>query len=337
MSTNSSIPFNLTEEAFLLYSIHEVMKVWASKSGNANMNISVQNGMVDLQLGFQLGPPGDHHLPPQPQNLPIYPRYKTPERKAKDRARAAAHQQAQQLLKTSSPKESPMSPLTITPSYPSLCCNATNPFLLENKAVSAFQPQNPETPPRTSLNQAAPASLPLQQADSASFYHKAVQTSPQQEAAPASFHQPIAPHLLLSDQAAPARPTHPQQQVAAPAPLPDQIQASYIAQANPPLKETQPQVNPAVSAPPPTEHPQDSKETTRKINIVYNKADQITMSFACNHKIAYSDCQHDIEDKFWKVIREKPLEFLDNNERFDDTKVRETYKSIARSLGVRIY
>jgi hypothetical protein len=52
MNTPSPKPFNQTEEAFFLSSIGEVRKVWASKSGQANMNISVINGMVDLQLVF---------------------------------------------------------------------------------------------------------------------------------------------------------------------------------------------------------------------------------------------------------------------------------------------
>ena len=62
------------------------------------MNISVENGMADIQLSFKLGQPGDAHLLPQPNQLP---KYKSPSRKANDRARATAHQQAP-LLKTSS-------------------------------------------------------------------------------------------------------------------------------------------------------------------------------------------------------------------------------------------
>ena len=100
MNTTDQIPFNLTEEAFLLNCTKEVMKVWASKSGKAKMNIIVNNGSVDLQLDFKLGPPRDPHLPPRPHQPQTPPRFKTPARKEKDRARAAAHQQAQ-LLKTS--------------------------------------------------------------------------------------------------------------------------------------------------------------------------------------------------------------------------------------------
>ena len=107
MNTSSPIPFNQTEDAFFLNCIGEVRKVWASKSGQANLNISVINGMVDLQLAFKLGLPGDpHHHPPQPFHKNP-PKYKTPSQKAKDRARAAAHQQAL-LLRTSSESELPL-------------------------------------------------------------------------------------------------------------------------------------------------------------------------------------------------------------------------------------
>ena len=39
-------------------------------------------------------------------------------------------------------------------------------------------------------------------------------------------------------------------------------------------------------------------ETVKKINLLYDKADKITMGFTCNHKIAYSGCQGEIEDNF---------------------------------------
>ena len=65
MKTTSPILFNQTEEAFFLNCVGEVMKVWASKSGQAKLNISVENGLVDLQLGFKLGQPENLHIPPQ--------------------------------------------------------------------------------------------------------------------------------------------------------------------------------------------------------------------------------------------------------------------------------
>ena len=60
------------------------------------------------------------------------------------------------------------------------------------------------------------------------------------------------------------------------------------------------------------------------------------MSFANNGKIAYIDCQHEIEDKFWELVKKKPLDYC-IEDKVDDDKVRETYKLTARSYGVRIY
>ena len=60
------------------------------------------------------------------------------------------------------------------------------------------------------------------------------------------------------------------------------------------------------------------------------------MGFICNHKIAYSGCQGNIEDNFWKIVKQKPLEFF-IEDKLDEDKIRETYKAEARSLGVRIY
>ena len=77
-------------------------------------------------------------------------------------------------------------------------------------------------------------------------------------------------------------------------------------------------------------------ELLRKINRLNNIADRITMSFANNQKIAYSGCQREIQDKFWELVKKEPLEyFIEDN--VDDDKLRESYKSTARSYGVRIY
>ena len=89
MSFNS-IPFSLSEEAFILNSLSEVTKVWARATGKATFNFSVQDGQAHLQLGFQLGMPGDPHLPPHPPSLP---KAKTSFRRERDRLRAAEHQE----------------------------------------------------------------------------------------------------------------------------------------------------------------------------------------------------------------------------------------------------
>ena len=60
------------------------------------------------------------------------------------------------------------------------------------------------------------------------------------------------------------------------------------------------------------------------------------MGYTQNLKIAYSGVQGQIEDQYWEAIKKNPLEYLEEDQ-IDDTKLRETYKSIVRSLGVRIY
>ena len=55
-----------------------------------------------------------------------------------------------------------------------------------------------------------------------------------------------------------------------------------------------------------------------------------------NLKIAYSGCQREIEDKFWVTLEENPLEFI-KDDKVDEIKMKETYKSTARSLGVRLW
>ena len=95
--------FNLTEEAFILSSLKEVVHVWARGSGQATFNLNIVDGVADLQLGFRLGQPTDPHLPHEqcephhilpPDHHPIRPRKrrKGPARRESDRARAAQHQ-----------------------------------------------------------------------------------------------------------------------------------------------------------------------------------------------------------------------------------------------------
>ena len=97
--------FNITEEAFLLASLKEVVHVWARGNGQASFNLSIKDGQADLQLGFQLGRVADPHLPHlhyheaapafnQDQDYQPHPRrkWKGPARRDRDRARAAQHQ-----------------------------------------------------------------------------------------------------------------------------------------------------------------------------------------------------------------------------------------------------
>ena len=71
----NTFPFSLSEEAFLLDSLREVTKVWGRASGKASFNLSIEDGQANLHLGFQLGLPGDLHLP-LPHHDPSPPKYK---------------------------------------------------------------------------------------------------------------------------------------------------------------------------------------------------------------------------------------------------------------------
>ena len=97
---NSYTTFSLTEEAFLLRSLKEVVNVWARGTGQASFNLNISNGSADLQLGFQLGLPTEPHLHTQHQHEPVIcpkpqqSRRKSPSRRRRDRERAAQHQAA---------------------------------------------------------------------------------------------------------------------------------------------------------------------------------------------------------------------------------------------------
>ena len=100
--------FNYTEEAFLLSSLQEVVKVWARGSGQASFDLQVTNGVADLKLGFRLGHPADLHsepaAPPPPHLNPQqvhhpyqdhfrpHRRQKGPKRRERDRKRAEMYQ-----------------------------------------------------------------------------------------------------------------------------------------------------------------------------------------------------------------------------------------------------
>ena len=105
-----------TEEAFLLCSLHEVMKVWAKGSGQAKFDLSICDGKADLSLNFKLGDPEDQHCDPLNPTLPPdhdhqegqyedhdgqeplrpvpEPRHKSQARRERNRLRAARHRAA---------------------------------------------------------------------------------------------------------------------------------------------------------------------------------------------------------------------------------------------------
>jgi hypothetical protein len=105
-----------TEEAFLLSSLYEVVKVWARGSGQAKFDLSICDGKADLSLNFKLGHPEDQHCdPPNPTLQPDHyhqdsqyedhdgqepfrpvpqPRHKSQARRERNRVRAARHRAA---------------------------------------------------------------------------------------------------------------------------------------------------------------------------------------------------------------------------------------------------
>ena len=127
--------------------------------------------MADLQLEFKLGLPEDSHLPSNPNHQP--PKYKTPARKAKDRARAAAHQQAQ-LSKTDFNNQLQAVPQQQGHQQQ----HGAPPPTLELKAGPASPQGSPDLSQNPPEHEAAvPAAVVQTQADSAPTKPKAVTAS----------------------------------------------------------------------------------------------------------------------------------------------------------------
>ena len=78
-SIHPSTTFSLTEEAFPLRSLREVVNVWARGSGQASFNLKSSNGTADLQLDFQLGLPYEPHLHPPHHYEPVEPHPRCPQ------------------------------------------------------------------------------------------------------------------------------------------------------------------------------------------------------------------------------------------------------------------
>ena len=104
---------HFTEEAFLLSSLNEIVKVWARGSGQAKFDLSICDGVADLSLNFKLGRPSDQHCDPSPQPsqhdepdaqhegeepgqepLRPVPQCKSQARRERNRLRAARHRAA---------------------------------------------------------------------------------------------------------------------------------------------------------------------------------------------------------------------------------------------------
>ena len=101
-----------TDEAFVLSSLKEFVKLWGSGS-QASFQLECEEGKACLKFSCQLGAPVDRHFVPHvPQDhphgnhgighsLPPHPRKKGPSQKKRDRARAEAHRARQSTIAAS--------------------------------------------------------------------------------------------------------------------------------------------------------------------------------------------------------------------------------------------
>ena len=109
--------FSLTEEAFLLSSLNEVVKVWARGTGQASFDLNISDGVAELKLGFKLGHPSEPHChPPAPAHQPQEElhqhhrrRQKAAGRRVRDQQRAQQHQAG---LQAAAPAEVVILPVT---------------------------------------------------------------------------------------------------------------------------------------------------------------------------------------------------------------------------------
>ena len=119
---------HFTEEAFLLSSLNEIVKVWARGSGQAKFDLSICDGVADLSLNFKLGHPSDQHCDPSPQPsqhdepdaqhegeepgqepLRPVPQCKSQARRERNRLRAARHRAATAVATAAAADSAPAS------------------------------------------------------------------------------------------------------------------------------------------------------------------------------------------------------------------------------------
>ena len=72
------------------------------------------------------------------------------------------------------------------------------------------------------------------------------------------------------------------------------------------------------------------------MNLLNAKVNRLTENYTMNMKIAYSGYQSEIEDAFWEAVQKDPAIFI-IDDKVDEIKLKETYKSTARSFGVRLW
>ena len=98
----------------------------------------VKDGKGDQKLRFQFGLPGDPHLPAYQRQDKEHPRYESPAKKQKDKARAAAHQAL--LVKQN---------VSLHQNVADSAANVTNFPTYATVAAPAFK--SPPTPPDTPI------------------------------------------------------------------------------------------------------------------------------------------------------------------------------------------
>ena len=95
---------HITDEAFVLASLKEFVKLWGSGS-QASLQLECEKGKACIKFSCQLGAPADLHFVPHVQqdaphgfhgqHLPHHCRHKGPSQQKRDRARAATHRARQ--------------------------------------------------------------------------------------------------------------------------------------------------------------------------------------------------------------------------------------------------
>ena len=152
-----------TEEAFVLASLKEFVKLWGSGS-QASFQLQCSKRQVSFHLSSQLGAPADRHFLPSPRPKDLFHGYhdpqphpqrqKSPRQRERDRARAAAHRAAIDLEKSKQ---------AVTADTES--DSTVDPHLPPNQAVPAVpvpEPQDLADPAaRLPQNEGAPPPNPL--------------------------------------------------------------------------------------------------------------------------------------------------------------------------------
>ena len=88
-NTTTQTRSNYTEEAFLLSSLQEVVKVWARGFGQAKFDLNICDGVADLSLNFKLGHPNEQHC--EPVHLPPHPHHSHPHHHQQDYGQDTPH------------------------------------------------------------------------------------------------------------------------------------------------------------------------------------------------------------------------------------------------------